>query len=144
VQRKPRLRRIHSLLQRRGFAAVLAVRLMPAVPTGGLHYAAGASPVGVRAFGGAIAIGALLRTVPYAVLGQGLASGSVATMLVAAVSIVVGTFVAALLFRQLRRAGVRRCLTKPLRLGRRQASRHREAVDEWASGATGTRLMSGP
>lgn len=103
ARRHSRLERVHALLERRGFAAVLAARLTPGVPATGLHYAAGVSPVGARAFAGAIAIGALLRTVPYAVLGQGLASGSIATMLVAAGSIALGGLAAAVLVRQLRR-----------------------------------------
>jgi uncharacterized membrane protein YdjX (TVP38/TMEM64 family) len=102
ARRHARLERVHVLLDRRGFAAILAARLTPGVPATGLHYAAGVSPVTVRAFAGAIAVGALLRTVPYAVLGQGLASRSTATMLAAAGSIALGGVVAALLVRQLR------------------------------------------
>jgi uncharacterized membrane protein YdjX (TVP38/TMEM64 family) len=104
VRRRQRLRRIRAMLERRGFAAVLAARLMPGVPAGGLHYAAGVSPVKARAFAAAIGVGALLRTVPYAVLGQGLASGSIATMLLAAGSIAVGGLAAALLVRNVWRA----------------------------------------
>jgi len=99
---RPRFERLDGLLERRGFAATLAVRLTPGVPATGLHYAAGISPVGTRAFAGAIAIGALLRTTPYAVLGQGIGSGSVATVAIAAGSIVLGALGAALLVRQLR------------------------------------------
>jgi len=104
VGRRPRLAALHGLLERRGFAAIVAARLMPGVPAGGLHYAAGVSPVRARAFAGAIAIGAVLRTAPYVVLGQGLGSGSLATVLVAGASIVLGGVAAAVLFRQLRRA----------------------------------------
>jgi uncharacterized membrane protein YdjX (TVP38/TMEM64 family) len=100
--RRRRFRRIHGLLERRGFAALLAARLMPGVPATGLHYAAGISPVGTRAFAGAITLGALLRTTPYAVLGQGIGSGSLATIAVAAVSIGLGGLSAALLMRHLR------------------------------------------
>ncbi len=103
VSRKPKLARLQGLLKRRGFHAVLAARLMPGVPTSGLHYAAGVSPVSVRAFAAAIAIGALLRTVPYAILGQGLASGSTTTIAFAAASIVLGGLAAGLLARTLRR-----------------------------------------
>jgi uncharacterized membrane protein YdjX (TVP38/TMEM64 family) len=103
VARKPKLARLHGLLERRGFHAVLAARLMPGVPTSGLHYAAGVSPVSVSAFAAAIALGALLRTVPYAVLGQGLASGSTTTIAFAAASIVLGGLAAGLLARALRR-----------------------------------------
>jgi uncharacterized membrane protein YdjX (TVP38/TMEM64 family) len=103
MQRKPKLARLHALLERRGFPAILAARLMPGVPTTGLHYAAGASPVRAREFAAAMAIGAVLRTVPYAVLGQGLGSGSITTILVAVASILLGGLAATILVRQLRR-----------------------------------------
>jgi uncharacterized membrane protein YdjX (TVP38/TMEM64 family) len=104
VLRRPRLARAHALLERRGFATLLAARLAPGVPAGWLHYCAGVAPVRVPAFAAAIAIGALLRTVPYAVLGQGLGSGSAATVLVAAGSIVLGGLAATLLVRSVLRA----------------------------------------
>jgi uncharacterized membrane protein YdjX (TVP38/TMEM64 family) len=100
---RPRLARVHALLERRGFAAILAARLMPGVPAGGLHYAAGVSPVRLRTFAAAIAIGALLRTVPYALLGEGLGSGSIVTLLVAAGSIALGGVAATVLVWQIRR-----------------------------------------
>jgi uncharacterized membrane protein YdjX (TVP38/TMEM64 family) len=103
VRTSPRMTRANELLQRRGFATVLAARLMPGVPAGGLHYAAGVSPVPARSFALAMALGALLRTVPYAVLGQGLGTGSLLTMLFAAGSLVLGAIAAALLVRQIRR-----------------------------------------
>jgi uncharacterized membrane protein YdjX (TVP38/TMEM64 family) len=102
VMRSARLERIHALLERRGFSAVLAARLMPGVPATGLYYAAGASPVRPRPFTAAIAIGALLRTTPYALLGHGLASGSPATLGIAGASIAIGGAVALLLLRGLR------------------------------------------
>jgi uncharacterized membrane protein YdjX (TVP38/TMEM64 family) len=103
VTHRPRLARVHALLERRGFAATLAARLMPGVPATGLHYVAGVSPVRARAFSGAIAIGALLRTVPYAILGQGLGSGSLATLVIAGTSIALGAMASAVLVRQIRR-----------------------------------------
>lgn len=100
--RNPRLGRLHALLERRGLLAVLAARLMPGVPVTGLHYAAGASPVRIGAFAIAIAIGAVLRTAPYALLGEGLGSGSGASILLAAGSIALGAIAAAILVRRLR------------------------------------------
>lgn len=102
LRRTERLTKVRTVLERRGFAAVLAARLMPGVPAGGLHYAAGVSPVSARAFAAAIAIGALLRTVPYAVLGQALVSGSLAPILLASASILLGGLAAAVLVRHLR------------------------------------------
>jgi uncharacterized membrane protein YdjX (TVP38/TMEM64 family) len=100
--RSRRLAKLHALVEQRGFVALLAARLMPGVPVTGLHYAAGLSPVSVRSFAAAIAVGALLKTAPYALLGQGLASGSSATIFAAFGSIALGTIAAALLVRRLR------------------------------------------
>ena len=94
---------MHELLGRRGFSAVLAARLMPGIPATGLHYAAGVSRVRAREFTAVIAIGGLLRTAPYAVLGQGLSTGLLTTILVAAASILLGGLAATILVRQLRR-----------------------------------------
>jgi uncharacterized membrane protein YdjX (TVP38/TMEM64 family) len=102
VARVPKLARVHELVGHRGFAAVLAARLMPGVPANGLSYAAGVSPVRPHAFAAAMAIGALLRTTPYALLGHGLASGSVTGLAFAAVSTAVGAAGAAVLVRRLR------------------------------------------
>jgi uncharacterized membrane protein YdjX (TVP38/TMEM64 family) len=101
-RRSARLQRVHALLERRGFASVLAARMMPGVPATGLYYAAGISPVRPRAFTAAIATGALLRTTPYALLGQGVASGSPLTIGIAAGSIAIGGAVALFLLRGLR------------------------------------------
>jgi uncharacterized membrane protein YdjX (TVP38/TMEM64 family) len=102
IARSTRLASIDALLERRGFAAILALRLMPGVPATALHYAGGVSRVRPRAFAAAIAIGALLRAVPYALLGAGLASGSALTLLVAGGSIALGAVAAAALVRHLR------------------------------------------
>ena len=104
VARSPRLARLDALLERRGFAAVLAARLTPGVPATGLHYVAGASRVRVGSFIAAMAVAAPLRTVPYAVLGTGLASGSIVALAVAGGSIVLGAIASAVLVRHLVRA----------------------------------------
>jgi hypothetical protein len=49
-----------------------------------------------------MALGALLRTAPYAVLAQGIGSGSLATIVIAGASIGVGALIAAVLMRRLR------------------------------------------
>jgi uncharacterized membrane protein YdjX (TVP38/TMEM64 family) len=102
VRRSARLAGVSALLVRRGFAAILAARLMPGVPASGLCYAAGVSPVNRSSFTAAIAIGALLRTAPYALLGHGLTTGSPAPLVAAAASIVVGAGGATLLLRHAR------------------------------------------
>ena len=91
-----------TIRRERGFLAMLAARLMPGVPATGLHYVAGVAPLGVPAFAAAMALGALVRTAPYAVLGQGIGSGSLATILIAGASIAVGAVMAAVLVRRLR------------------------------------------
>ena len=104
IARSSKLRRVNSVLDSRGFAAVLAARLMPGVPVTGLHYAAGVSRVKVLGFAGALAIGALLRTAPYALLGQGLGAGSPTAILIAVGSIAIGGASATFLVRRLRAA----------------------------------------
>lgn len=104
--RRPRLTRLSALLERRGFAAVLAARLAPGVPATWLHYVAGISPITLRAFAAAIALGALLRTAPYAFVGDGIASGAGLGLIIAAASIVFGGAAAALLVRAMRRGAV--------------------------------------
>jgi uncharacterized membrane protein YdjX (TVP38/TMEM64 family) len=101
AQRSPRLARLQALLERRGFAAILAARLMPGVPASGLYYAAGVSPVRYGAFTAAIAIGALLRTTPYALLGDSLGSGSIISIAIAAGSVAIGGGSALLITRRL-------------------------------------------
>jgi uncharacterized membrane protein YdjX (TVP38/TMEM64 family) len=108
AQRSPRLARLQALLERSGFAAILAARLMPGVPASGLYYAAGVSPVRYRAFTGAITIGALLRTTPYALLGDGLGSGSVSGIAVAAASAAIGGGAALFILRRLGTPSLRR------------------------------------
>jgi hypothetical protein len=51
-----------------------------------------------------MAIGAIVRTVPYAVIGTGLASGSAFTLIVGGSSVILGTATAAVLVRRLRSA----------------------------------------
>jgi uncharacterized membrane protein YdjX (TVP38/TMEM64 family) len=102
IRRSPRLARLNAQLERRGFAAILAARLMPGAPASGLYYAAGVTSVRRSAFTAAIAIGALLRTTPYALLGDGLATGSAVALVIAASSIGLGTAGATLLLRQVR------------------------------------------
>jgi uncharacterized membrane protein YdjX (TVP38/TMEM64 family) len=75
-----RLPGLRGLIERRGFATMLAARMAPGVPATGLHYAAGLSRVRPVAFGAAIALGGAPRTVAYAVLGAGIGTGSPATL----------------------------------------------------------------
>jgi len=103
IARSAKLARIDALLERRGFAAVLAARLTPGMPATGLNYLAGASRVRAGSFAAAIAVAAPLRTVPYAVLGTGLASGSILTLVIAGGSIAFGAIASAVLVRDVLR-----------------------------------------
>ena len=104
IARSTRLGRIDALLERRGFAAILAARLTPGVPAGALYYVAGASRLRPRAFIGAMAVAAPLRTVPYAVLGTAVASGSLLTLVIAGSSIAIGAVASGALVRHILRA----------------------------------------
>ncbi|HEY7078026.1 MAG TPA: VTT domain-containing protein, partial [Solirubrobacteraceae bacterium] len=68
--------RVRAAIDRHGFTAVLAARLAPGVPATGLNYVAGLTRVRARDFAAAIALAAVPRTAPYALLGAGLAGGS--------------------------------------------------------------------
>ena len=41
---RAKLRKVHALLERRGFLAMLAARWMPGVPAASRHYVAGVAP----------------------------------------------------------------------------------------------------
>jgi uncharacterized membrane protein YdjX (TVP38/TMEM64 family) len=75
VMGRAKLRKVHALLERRRFLAMLAARLMPGVPAASLHYVAGVAPVGVPAFAAAMVLGALVRTAHTPLLGQGIGWG---------------------------------------------------------------------
>ncbi len=73
--RRAKLRKVHALLERRGFLAMLAARLIPGVAAASLHYVAGVAPVGVLAFAAAMVPGALGADGPYVVRGRGIGWG---------------------------------------------------------------------
>ena len=56
--RRVQAEKVIALLERRGFVAMPAARLMPEVPATGLHYVAGVAAVGVPAFVAAMVLGA--------------------------------------------------------------------------------------
>ena len=64
-----RARRIDELLDRRGFVAVVYIRLTPGIPYHLVNYGAGATKLSVRAMAAGTAVGALPRTVAYVALG---------------------------------------------------------------------------
>jgi uncharacterized membrane protein YdjX (TVP38/TMEM64 family) len=88
----PRGRRWRDWLEANGFAAVLATRLAPGMPSGAVNYLAGLAGIGPRAFYAAVALGSLPKTVAYVTLGGALedplsARGAFAVALYAAAAV---------------------------------------------------------
>ena len=65
----PRLRALRAWIGRRGFLSVLYARIAPGVPYNLVNYAAGLSPVRLRSFAAATAIGCAPRAFAYTALG---------------------------------------------------------------------------
>jgi uncharacterized membrane protein YdjX (TVP38/TMEM64 family) len=65
----PRLRSLRAWVGRRGFASVLYARIAPGVPYNVVNYAAGLTPVLLRSFVAATALGVAPRAFAYTALG---------------------------------------------------------------------------
>jgi uncharacterized membrane protein YdjX (TVP38/TMEM64 family) len=65
----PRLAALRAWVGRRGFWSILYARIVPGVPYSLVNYAAGLSPVTLRAFTAATAIGCAPRAFAYTALG---------------------------------------------------------------------------
>jgi uncharacterized membrane protein YdjX (TVP38/TMEM64 family) len=68
----PRLRALRAWVGRRGFLTVLYARIAPGVPYTLVNYAAGLTPVALRSFVGATALGVAPRAFAYTALGGSL------------------------------------------------------------------------
>ena len=68
----PRLRALRAWVGRRGFLSVLYARIAPGVPYNLVNYAAGLTPVLLRSFVAATAIGCAPRAFAYTALGGSL------------------------------------------------------------------------
>jgi uncharacterized membrane protein YdjX (TVP38/TMEM64 family) len=68
----PRLQSLRAWIGRRGFLAVLYARIAPGVPYTLVNYAAGLTPVALRSFVAATAIGVAPRAFAYTALGGSL------------------------------------------------------------------------
>jgi uncharacterized membrane protein YdjX (TVP38/TMEM64 family) len=77
----PRVDALDERLRRRGWPAVLSLRLIPAVPFSVLNYAAGASSVGVLPYFLATLVGLLPGTAAVVILGDAM-TGNVSPLLV--------------------------------------------------------------
>jgi len=111
-----RLRDWTARIEGRGFLAVLYARIIPGVPFALISYAAGLTKVGLRAFAGATAIGALPRAFAYAALGGSIGNYSSPQALVAiGVLVAMGVGGAALLWHTRRQARARNEIKPPSR-----------------------------
>ena len=68
----PRIRRLDTFIERRGFLAVLYVRLAPAIPYHLVNYGAGLTRLRARDMAAGTAVGAAPRTFAYVALGGSL------------------------------------------------------------------------
>jgi uncharacterized membrane protein YdjX (TVP38/TMEM64 family) len=103
-----RVRRIDGFLERRGFWAVLYIRLAPAIPYTLLNYGAGLTKLRFRDMAGGTAIGGAPRTFAYVALGGSLGDLSSPEAIVAIALLVVIGLVGLVLGRRQVRAERRR------------------------------------
>ena len=93
-----RARRIDEFLERRGFWAVLYMRLAPGIPYHLVNYGAGLTRLRVRDMAAATPIGALPRTFAYVALGGSLddlgSPEAIAAVILLVVTAIVGAIVA--------------------------------------------------
>jgi uncharacterized membrane protein YdjX (TVP38/TMEM64 family) len=87
----PRLAALRAWIGRRGFLSILYARIMPGVPYSLVNYAAGLSPVALRSFAAATALGCAPRAFAYTALGGSLDNlGSPEAIVAIAVLVVMG------------------------------------------------------
>jgi uncharacterized membrane protein YdjX (TVP38/TMEM64 family) len=105
----PRLQALRAWVGRRGFLTVLYARIAPGVPYTLVNYAAGLTPVALRAFVAATAIGVAPRAFAYTALGGSLGNLRSPEAL-AAVAVLVAMALAGIVLgrRDLRAAGAGR------------------------------------
>jgi uncharacterized membrane protein YdjX (TVP38/TMEM64 family) len=102
----PRLAALRAWVGRRGFLTVLYARIAPGVPYTLVNYAAGLTPIMLRSFVAATAIGVAPRAFAYTALGGSLGDLTSPEALAAVVVLVVMAVTGlALARRDLRRAG---------------------------------------
>lgn len=87
LRRHPRLDGINTHLARRGWAAVLSLRMVPAVPFSVLNYAAALTPMGWRPFLVATMVGSIPGTAAAITFGNSLTTGAGEKAIVATVAI---------------------------------------------------------
>lgn len=94
----PRLRALRAFVGRRGFLSILYARIVPGVPYSLVNYAAGLSPVTLRAFTAATALGCAPRAFAYTALGGSIddlgSPEAIAAFVVLVVMAIAGAFFA--------------------------------------------------
>lgn len=101
----PRLRALRAWVGRRGFLSVLYARLAPGVPYTLVNYAAGLTPIALRSFAAATAIGCAPRAFAYTALGGSLGDlGSPETVIAVVVLVAMAVAGLALARRDLAKA----------------------------------------
>jgi uncharacterized membrane protein YdjX (TVP38/TMEM64 family) len=108
--RLPRLRALRAWIGERGFLAVLYARLAPGLPYNLVNYVAGLSPVRLRAFAAATALGCAPRAFAYAALGGSLDDLGSPEAIAAGIVLVVMALGGAV---GLRRSGLGRATSSP-------------------------------
>ena len=105
----PRLQALEELVSRRGFVSVLYARIAPGVPYTLVNYAAGLTPIALRSFVAATAIGVAPRAFAYTALGGSLDDlGSPEALIAVGVLVAMALAGALLARRDLARARVGR------------------------------------
>lgn len=100
-----RVEKIDGWLARRGFLAVLYVRLIPVIPFNALNYAAGVSAVATRDYVLGTALGVIPGAFAYAALGSSLGDPTSPEFIAALALVIVLAVGAPLLQRRLRARG---------------------------------------
>jgi uncharacterized membrane protein YdjX (TVP38/TMEM64 family) len=103
----PRLRALRAWVGRRGFLTVLYARIAPGVPYTLVNYAAGLTPIALRSFVAATALGVAPRAFAYTALGGSLGNLGSPEALVA-VGVLVAMAVAGVVLARRDIAGARR------------------------------------
>lgn len=102
-----RLASVDDWLERRGFMAVLYLRLIPVVPFNALNYVAGATAVRLRSYAAATAVGIIPGAFAYAALGSSIGDPTSPEFIGAATAVVLLALGAPLVDRRLRRRSSR-------------------------------------
>lgn len=97
--RDGRFARVDRLLERRGFVAVVALRLLPVVPFGLVNYTAGLTGVRVASFAAGTAVGVVPATAVYTATGASLTTMTPGQWVLAGAAVALPALVGFAVFR---------------------------------------------